>query len=79
LLSSGQWCERLHAWYYKRVNGGLLVQSRDICMITSADLKVVTRLAPTEHEMHDLIFACKVAKYVKSNAIDYARNRQTIG
>ncbi|EPN33537.1 bifunctional phosphoribosylaminoimidazolecarboxamide formyltransferase/IMP cyclohydrolase, partial [Pseudomonas syringae pv. actinidiae ICMP 19096] len=79
LLTSGQWSERLPAWDYKRVNGGLLVQSRDIGMITSADLKVVTQRAPTEHEMHDLIFAWKVAKYVKSNAIVYARNRQTIG
>ncbi len=79
LLTSGQWNERLPAWDYKRVNGGLLVQSRDIGMITEADLKVVTRRAPTEHEMHDLIFAWKVAKYVKSNAIVYARNRQTIG
>ncbi|RML93645.1 Bifunctional purine biosynthesis protein PurH, partial [Pseudomonas syringae pv. maculicola] len=79
LLTSGQWSERLPAWDYKRVNGGLLVQSRDIGMITEADLKVVTQRAPTEHEMHDLIFAWKVAKYVKSNAIVYARNRQTIG
>ncbi|RMS76358.1 Purine biosynthesis protein purH [Pseudomonas savastanoi] len=79
LLTSGQWNERLPAWDYKRVNGGLLVQSRDIGMITQADLKVVTQRAPTEHEMHDLIFAWKVAKYVKSNAIVYARNRQTVG
>ncbi|KEZ72533.1 phosphoribosylaminoimidazolecarboxamide formyltransferase, partial [Pseudomonas syringae pv. syringae FF5] len=79
LLTSGQWSERLPAWDYKRVNGGLLVQSRDIGMITEADLKVVTQRAPTEQEMHDLIFAWKVAKYVKSNAIVYARNRQTVG
>ncbi len=80
LLTTGQWAaERGAAWDYKRVNGGLLVQSRDIGMITSADLKIVTRRAPTEHEVHDLIFAWKVAKYVKSNAIVYAKNRQTIG
>jgi len=79
LLTSGQWSERLPAWDYKRVNGGLLVQSRDIGMFTEADLKVVTQRAPTEQEMHDLIFAWKVAKYVKSNAIVYARNRQTVG
>ncbi|MCG8392139.1 MAG: bifunctional phosphoribosylaminoimidazolecarboxamide formyltransferase/IMP cyclohydrolase, partial [Pseudomonadales bacterium] len=64
---------------YKRVNGGLLVQDRDIGMITEGDLKVVTKRAPTEAEMHDLIFAWKVAKFVKSNAIVYAKNRQTVG
>ncbi|WP_106477162.1 bifunctional phosphoribosylaminoimidazolecarboxamide formyltransferase/IMP cyclohydrolase [Phytohalomonas tamaricis] len=80
LLESGQWpTERVPGWDYKRVNGGLLVQSRDIGMISDADLKVVTKRAPTEHELHDLIFAWKVAKFVKSNAIVYAKNRQTIG
>lgn len=64
---------------YKRVNGGLLVQSADMGMITSQDVKIVTQRVPTEAEMHDLIFAWKVAKYVKSNAIVYAKNRQTIG
>ncbi|WP_251978511.1 bifunctional phosphoribosylaminoimidazolecarboxamide formyltransferase/IMP cyclohydrolase [Salinicola avicenniae] len=66
-------------WDYKRVNGGLLVQSRDTGMITADDLKVVTQRAPSERELHDLIFAWKVAKFVKSNAIVYARNRQTVG
>ncbi len=64
---------------YKRVNGGLLVQSADMGMIGSSDVKIVTQRVPTEAEMHDLIFAWKVAKYVKSNAIVYAKNRQTIG
>ena len=80
LLACGQWSEnRAPAWDFKRVNGGLLVQSRDIEMIGSEDLKVVTQRAPTEQEIHDLIFAWKVAKYVKSNAIVYAKGRQTIG
>jgi phosphoribosylaminoimidazolecarboxamide formyltransferase/IMP cyclohydrolase len=80
LLECGEWAaERGAAWDFKRVNGGLLVQSRDIGMITVADLKIVTQRAPTEQEIHDLIFAWKVAKYVKSNAIVYAKNRQTIG
>ncbi|AWM79959.1 bifunctional phosphoribosylaminoimidazolecarboxamide formyltransferase/inosine monophosphate cyclohydrolase [Gammaproteobacteria bacterium ESL0073] len=80
LLECGQWPEkRPDAWDYKRVNGGLLVQSRDNGMITVDDLKVVTKRAPTEKEIHDLIFAWKVAKFVKSNAIVYAKNRQTIG
>ncbi len=48
-------------------------------MITADDLQVVTKRKPTEKEMHDLIFAWKVAKYVKSNAIVYAKNRQTVG
>ncbi len=80
LLECGQWpAERAPGWDFKRVNGGLLVQSRDIAMISEADLKVVTRRAPSEQEIHDLIFAWKVAKFVKSNAIVYARNRQTVG
>lgn len=80
LLECGQWpAERVNGLDYKRVNGGLLVQSRDIGMITEADLKVVTQRAPTEQEIHDLIFAWKVAKFVKSNAIVYAKNRQTVG
>ncbi|NLD14664.1 MAG: bifunctional phosphoribosylaminoimidazolecarboxamide formyltransferase/IMP cyclohydrolase [Gammaproteobacteria bacterium] len=80
LLECGQWdAQRAAGWDFKRVNGGLLVQSRDIGMITEADLKVVTRRAPTEAEIHDLVFAWKVAKFVKSNAIVYAKNRQTIG
>ncbi len=48
-------------------------------MITESELKVVSKRAPTEAELHDLIFAWKVAKFVKSNAIVYAKNRQTIG
>ena len=64
---------------FKRVNGGLLVQDADLGMIRESDLKIVTRRAPTEAQMHDLVFAWKVAKFVKSNAIVYARNRQTIG
>ncbi|MGQ3058533.1 MAG: bifunctional phosphoribosylaminoimidazolecarboxamide formyltransferase/IMP cyclohydrolase [Nevskia sp.] len=63
----------------KRVGSGLLIQTADNRMITEAELKVVTQRAPTEAELHDLIFAWKVAKFVKSNAIVYAKNRQTIG
>jgi phosphoribosylaminoimidazolecarboxamide formyltransferase/IMP cyclohydrolase len=80
VLECGQWGDtRLAQFDFKRVNGGLLVQDLDLGMIKDTDLKVVTRRAPTEAEIHDLIFAWKVAKYVKSNAIVYARNRQTIG
>ncbi len=80
VLECGEWAaERLAQFDFKRVNGGLLVQDLDIGMITEADLKIVTKRAPTEAEMHDLIFAWKVAKFVKSNAIVYAKGRQTIG
>jgi phosphoribosylaminoimidazolecarboxamide formyltransferase/IMP cyclohydrolase len=63
----------------KRVGSGLLIQTADLGMVGAEDLKIVTRRAPTEAEVDDLIFAWKVAKFVKSNAIVYARNRQTIG
>lgn len=80
LLETGEWSgERAQDFDYKRVNGGLLVQDRDNGMISIDDLKVVTKRAPTEQELHDLIFAWKVAKFVKSNAIIYAKDRQTIG
>ena len=73
------WAERVAGFDYKRVNGGLLVQDRDNGMITRADLKVVTKRAPSEDEMRDLMFCWQVAKFVKSNAIVYAKNLQTIG
>ena len=80
VLETGEWPkERTAAFDFKRVNGGLLVQDRDHGMITVDDLKVVTKRQPTEKELHDLIFAWKVAKFVKSNAIVYANDRQTIG
>lgn len=71
--------ERASQADYKRVNGGLLVQDQDLGMIDKAELKVVSKIAPTDEQLDDLIFAWKVAKYVKSNAIVYAKNRQTIG
>ena len=79
LLACGEWQQSQPAFDYKRVNGGLLVQDRDLGMISEGDLKVVSKRQPTEAEIHDLIFAWKVAKFVKSNAIVYAKNRQTIG
>jgi phosphoribosylaminoimidazolecarboxamide formyltransferase/IMP cyclohydrolase len=63
----------------RQVAGGLLVQDRDCAMIGPADLRVVTRRAPTEAELSDLLFAWKVAKHVKSNAIVYARAGATVG
>ena len=80
LLACGEWgSERIAGVDYKRVNGGLLVQDRDNGMITAADLKVVTKRVPTEAELRDLLFAWKVAKFVKSNAIVYAKHLHTIG
>ena len=63
----------------KRVNGGLLLQSRDTVLVDEAALCVVTDQQPSEKQVDDLMFAWKVAKFVKSNAIVYAKNRQTIG
>ncbi|MFO8044906.1 MAG: bifunctional phosphoribosylaminoimidazolecarboxamide formyltransferase/IMP cyclohydrolase [Halomonas sp.] len=71
--------EREHAHDFKRITGGLLVQDRDLGMVGRNDLTVVSERVPTEQEMRDLAFAWKVAKYVKSNAIVYAKNGQTIG
>ncbi|MDX9715994.1 MAG: bifunctional phosphoribosylaminoimidazolecarboxamide formyltransferase/IMP cyclohydrolase [Thauera sp.] len=67
------------AFDYKRVGGGLLVQSADEARIQIADLKVVTQRAPSDTEMRDMLFAWRVAKYVKSNAIVYCKDGMTIG
>ena len=80
LLECGQWSSNVvEGFDYKRVTGGLLVQERDNGIITLDDLEIVTRRAPSEDELRDLLFAWKVAKMVKSNAIVYARNSQTVG
>ena len=63
----------------KRVSGGLLLQSRDTLLVDEDALCVVTDRQPSEKQVDDLMFAWKVAKFVKSNAIVYAKNRQTIG
>lgn len=85
LLATGEW-SKVRPLYkgnwgldYKRVNGGLLVQDRDDGIITESDLKIVTKRAPTPAEIQDLLFAWKVAKFVKSNAIIYAKHKHTIG
>lgn len=66
-------------WVLKNVSGGVLLQDNDMRPLTSADLKVVSKRQPTEQEMRDLLFAWKVCKHVKSNAILYARNGQSTG
>ncbi|HEX22063.1 MAG TPA: bifunctional phosphoribosylaminoimidazolecarboxamide formyltransferase/IMP cyclohydrolase [Chromatiales bacterium] len=80
VLACGDWdSERVAGLDYKRVNGGLLVQGRDLGMVDEEQLKVVTQRAPTAQEMRDLLFTWQVAKYVKSNAIVYGRDGMTIG
>jgi len=71
--------ETAHALDFKRVNGGLLVQERDQGMVSRDELTVVSKRAPSDQELCDLTFAWRVAKFVKSNAIVYANNGQTVG
>ena len=64
---------------FRSVAGGFLVQSRDTSLIKPADLKIVTKRAPTDEEVRDMLFAFTVGKHVKSNAIVFARAGQTLG
>ena len=77
VLSTGDLAETGSGYDYKRVNGGLLVQDRD--MQSTADWRVVSQVKPTAEQERDLKFAWTVAKFVKSNAIVYAKNEMTIG
>jgi len=80
VLACGLWNNaKQTALDFKRVAGGLLVQDKDSGEIGATDLKIVSKRAPTEQETADLLFAWKVAKFVKSNAIVYCKNGQTIG
>ncbi len=79
VLECGAWDGTFESFDYKRVIGGLLVQDRDLGVIKKDDLKIVSKRQPTEQELTDLLFAWKVVKFVKSNAIVYVRNQQTIG
>lgn len=79
VLRIGQWLSSRARLDFKRVHGGLLVQDDDAARITAHDLTVVTERRPTPQEVRDLLFAWRVAKYVKSNAIVYASGEQTIG
>ena len=80
LLACGDWQGQLTDGFdFKRVNGGLLIQERDFGMVDMEDLKVVSKVQPSEEQLRDLMFCWKVAKYVKSNAIVYAKDSMTIG
>ncbi|MGD1473584.1 bifunctional phosphoribosylaminoimidazolecarboxamide formyltransferase/IMP cyclohydrolase [Vibrio harveyi] len=79
LLECGEWSTKTTGFDMKRINGGLLVQDRDQGMVSLDDLKVVSKRQPTEEELKDALFCWKVAKFVKSNAIVYAKGDMTIG
>ncbi|MBN2751881.1 MAG: bifunctional phosphoribosylaminoimidazolecarboxamide formyltransferase/IMP cyclohydrolase, partial [Rhodospirillaceae bacterium] len=79
LLTGGMPDPAASGWFAKTVSGGILMQSRDNGRITAEDIKVVTKRAPTDRELRDLLFAFTVAKHVKSNAIVYVKDGATVG
>jgi len=85
LMETGPWqaaAPTAQTWFsmdWKRVAGGLLIQEWDRGRVTAAELKVVTQRKPTDEEIRDLLFAWRVCKHVKSNAILIARNGVTLG
>ena len=79
LLTGGMPSPRAPDMTFRSLAGGFLTQTGDQGRVTAADLKVVTRRAPTDAELRDLIFAFRVCKHVKSNAIVFAKDRATVG
>lgn len=79
VLAVGQWKGMESGFDFKRVTGGLLVQDKDLGSIGETELTIVTKRAPSPKQIQDLLFAWKVCKYAKSNAIIYAKNKMTIG
>ncbi|MGB0262994.1 MAG: bifunctional phosphoribosylaminoimidazolecarboxamide formyltransferase/IMP cyclohydrolase, partial [Henriciella sp.] len=79
LLTDGLPDPRAAGLMFKTVAGGMLVQDRDFGRIEKADLKLVTKIAPTDAQLDDLLFAWRVAKHVKSNTIVYAKDGATVG
>ena len=79
VLATGEWDTAGNAFDFKKVSGGLLVQTADDGVIAESDLKVVTDRAPDTDQLRDLLFAWKVAKFVKSNAIVFCKDGMTIG
>jgi phosphoribosylaminoimidazolecarboxamide formyltransferase/IMP cyclohydrolase len=79
LTAGGLPNSRAEGLSFRSVLGGFLVQSRDSAQARREDLKIVTRRQPTERELDDMLFAFTVCKHVKSNAIVYAKNLQTVG
>jgi len=79
VLECGDLQKAKQSFDYKKISGGLLIQDKDLATLKSSDLKCVSLIQPTSLQMLDLLFAWKVAKYVKSNAIVFAKNQMTIG
>lgn len=80
VLECGTWISGFHSDYdLKKVSGGLLIQDKDFGELDTAEIRVVSKRNPSELEFADLLFAWKVAKFVKSNAIVYCKNARTIG
>ena len=79
LLITGGLKDTDQRYEVRSINGGLLVQSRDLGVVASSDLRIVTTRKPTPAELIDLMFAWRVCKYVKSNAIVYAKDGVTLG
>jgi phosphoribosylaminoimidazolecarboxamide formyltransferase/IMP cyclohydrolase len=80
VLETGEWTGTTTSGLdYKKVSGGLLVQSTDLGVVSEGDLKVVTENSPDAKQIADLLFAWQVAKFVKSNAIVFCRDGMTIG
>ena len=80
VLSVGEWPQSVEATFdFKKVSGGLLVQGSDTGIITEADLTIVSEKTPDAGQIRDLLFAWKVAKFVKSNAIVFCKDGMTIG
>lgn len=79
LLAIGELSERQPRYDFKRVNGGLLVQEADLVNVSLDDLEVVTKRAPSKEELEELLFAWRVCKYTKSNAIVYTNGKRTLG
>ena len=80
VLETGPWSGAAAGGFdFKKVSGGLLVQTSDLGVITADDLKVVTENAPSPEQIQDMLFAWTVVKYVKSNAIIFCKDNMTIG
>ena len=79
VLECGLLTEKNPSFETKKITGGLLVQDYDLGVITDKDIKIVSKAQPDNAQIEDLLFAWKVAKFVKSNAIVYVKNKQTIG
>lgn len=80
VLETGDWQSgEAHGMDFKKVSGGLLVQTSDAGKIAEGDLKIVTQKAPTPEQIADMLFAWKVTKFVKSNAIVFCKDGMTVG